>query len=134
MRYMDDWVVLAPTRWTLRRAIKEVNEVMARFLVVQHPEKTVIGRIARGFDFRGYWFSPVELAIAPKTVERCAEKVSRLYEQGANVVRIGTYLGRWVAWGRVRVVVGWVMKSGRDALCGAVGSRCQSKDLTPCPQ
>ena len=28
-RLMDDWVVLAPTRWKLRAAIREVNEVMA---------------------------------------------------------------------------------------------------------
>jgi hypothetical protein len=28
VRYMDDWVILAPTRWTLRRAIQVVNRVM----------------------------------------------------------------------------------------------------------
>ncbi|NER35842.1 MAG: hypothetical protein F6J93_17950 [Oscillatoria sp. SIO1A7] len=26
---MDDWVVLAPTRWKLRRAIRVVNRVLA---------------------------------------------------------------------------------------------------------
>jgi hypothetical protein len=45
-----DWVVLAPTRWKLRAAIRAVNEVMANLLVKQHPDKTIIGRIARGFD------------------------------------------------------------------------------------
>ena len=51
-------MVLAPTRRKLRKAITAVNEVMAQLRVLQHPEKTFIGRIARGFDFLGYWFRP----------------------------------------------------------------------------
>lgn len=51
VRFMDDWVVLAPTRWKLRRAIRAVNEEMAALRVVQHPDKTFISRIERGFDF-----------------------------------------------------------------------------------
>ena len=57
-RYMDDWVVLAPTRWRLRKAIKLVNETLAELEVEKHPDKTYIGRISRGFDFLGYTFSP----------------------------------------------------------------------------
>ncbi|MDZ4799181.1 MAG: reverse transcriptase domain-containing protein, partial [Bryobacteraceae bacterium] len=26
VRFMDDWVILAPTRWSLRRAVRLVNE------------------------------------------------------------------------------------------------------------
>ncbi len=40
------------------------------------------------------------LGIARKTVERMVEKVSRLYEQGADEIRIEAYLNRW--WGWVR--------------------------------
>ncbi|MEG4230791.1 reverse transcriptase domain-containing protein [Microcoleus sp. Pol11C3] len=47
--FMDDLVVLAPTRWRLRKAIKAVNEVMADLRVEQHPDKTFIGRIALRF-------------------------------------------------------------------------------------
>ena len=36
-RFMDDWVVLAPTRWKLRKAIKAVNQVMAQLRVEKHP-------------------------------------------------------------------------------------------------
>ncbi len=97
---MDDWVVLAPTRWKLRAAIRAVNAVMANLLVTQHPDKTMIGRIARGFDFLGYRFSDERLALTRQTVERCRERVSRLYEQGADVCRIGTYLQRWWRWVR----------------------------------
>jgi hypothetical protein len=71
----------------LGAAIRAVNQVMAELRVRQHPEKTFIGRIARGFDFLGYQFF-------------CAEDVSRRYEQGADVSRIGTYVVRWIAWVR----------------------------------
>ena len=103
VRFMDDWVILAPTRWKLRRAIKAVNEVIAELRVEKHPDKTFIGRIARGFDFLGYWFSPQGLGVAKKTVDRMVAKVSRLYEQGADRVRIEAYLRRWWQWVRTGV-------------------------------
>ena len=40
--------------------------------VVQHPQKTFIGRFAQGFDFLGDWFSPMGLAIARQTMQRWA--------------------------------------------------------------
>jgi hypothetical protein len=100
VRFMDDWVVLAPTRWKLRKAIKAVSEVMADLRVEQHPDKTFIGRIARGFDFLGYWFMTEGLGIASKTVERFAERVCLLYEQGAGENRIEEYVRRWWRWVR----------------------------------
>ena len=51
MRFMDDILVLAPTRWRLRKAVKAVNEVLGSFGLLKHPDKTFIGRIERGFDF-----------------------------------------------------------------------------------
>ena len=100
VRFMDDWVVLAPTRWKLRKAIKAVNEVMAKLQVEKHPDKTFIGRIALGFDFLGYWFSRQGLEVAKKTVDRMLVNVSRLYEQGADEFCIETYLKRWWRWVR----------------------------------
>ena len=44
---------VAPTRWKLRAAIRAINQVMARLRVRLHPDKTIICRIARGFDFLG---------------------------------------------------------------------------------
>ncbi|MCT7981354.1 hypothetical protein [Laspinema olomoucense] len=82
------------------KAIKAVNPVMADLRVEKPPDKTFIGRRSRGFDFLGYSFSPSGLGVALKTVERCLEKVSRLYDQGASVGRIGEYLGRWWQWVR----------------------------------
>ncbi len=98
VRYMDDWVILAPTRWKLRKAIKATNQVMSDLRVVKHPDKTFIGRVAKGFDFLGYWFSPAGLGIARKTVERMVENMRRLYEQGAPDERIEAYFQRWWRW------------------------------------
>src|SRR5438552_8781586 len=90
-RLMDDWVVLAPTRWKLRAAIREVNEVMAGCKVKQHPAKTYIGRVCNGFDFWGYAFSPAGLGVAARSIGHLAAHVTRLYEQGADSCRIGDY-------------------------------------------
>jgi len=79
-RFMDDWVILAPTRWKLRAAIRLVNETLAELHVQQHPDKTFIGRVSRGFDFLGYRFTPTGLEVAPRAVASCVERVARLYE------------------------------------------------------
>ena len=97
-RFMDDWVILAPTRWKLRRAIRLVNETLAELKLDKHPDKTFIGRIGRGFDFLGYQFTPSGLGVAAKTIERFAERLTRLYEHGADAVRIGAYVRHWRRW------------------------------------
>jgi hypothetical protein len=99
-RFMDNWVILAPTRWKLREAIRLVNQTKAELHVEQHPAKTFIGRISRGFDFLGYAFTPAGLDAAPQAVERCVERVSQLYEQGVDLIHIGTYVRRWLRWAR----------------------------------
>jgi hypothetical protein len=98
---MDDCVILAPTRWKLREAIRLVDRTLAELHVEQHPDKTFIGRISRGFDFLGYAVTPAGLDAAPQAVERCVQRVSRLYEQGVDLLHIGTYLRRWVRWARI---------------------------------
>jgi RNA-directed DNA polymerase len=128
VRYMDDWVVLAPTRWKLRAAIRAVNEVMADLLVRQHPDKTFIGRIARGFDFLGYRFSAEGLAVAWQTVERCIEQMSRRYAQGADPCRIGTYLQRWERW--VRAGLGGMVGAGMPQLLDGLAERWVSARTT----
>ncbi len=89
-RFMDDWVVLDPTRWKLRDAIRIVNEKLAELKVEQHPDKTFIGPIRRGFDFLGYRFQSDGLgSVARQTIERFVKRTTRLYEQGADLERIG---------------------------------------------
>jgi retron-type reverse transcriptase len=99
-RFMDDWVILAPTRWKLREVIRLVNQTLAELHVEQHPDKTFIGRIRRGFDFLGYAFTPAGLEAARPAVEQCVERVSRLFARGVDLVHIGAYVRRWLRWTR----------------------------------
>ena len=102
VRFMDDILVLAPTRWKLRSAVKAINQVLGGLGLEKHPDKTFIGRIERGFDFLGYHFSPAGLSVAKQTVANFIEKASRLYEQersrpsGASPLEM--YARRWLRW------------------------------------
>ncbi|MBA6293149.1 hypothetical protein H4J58_08115 [Colwellia sp. MB3u-70] len=55
-RYMDDIIVLSPSRWKLRQAVKMVNQDVEKLKLKQHLDKIDIGRIKNGFDFLGYQF------------------------------------------------------------------------------
>ncbi|MES2888682.1 MAG: hypothetical protein V4739_11795 [Pseudomonadota bacterium] len=86
--------------------MRTLNKTFDELKLAQAPEKTFIGRIARGFDFLGYYFSRATLALAPKTLERHATRWHRLYEQqkrktaleGAAVLH--AYSLRWQRWCR----------------------------------
>ena len=64
----------------------------------KHPDKTFIGRIAKAFDFLGYSFEPKGVSIAPMTLANFLERKPQLYEQGADVRRIGKYVRNWLGW------------------------------------
>ena len=73
--------------------------------VEKHPDKTFIDRIAKGFDFLAYNFEPKGLSIAPKTLANFLERKTQLYEQGADVRRIGQYVRNWWRWVRAGVEI-----------------------------
>ena len=58
VRFMDNILVLAPTRWKIRKAVKAVNGMLGSLGLEKHPDKTFIGRIEKAFDFLGYDFAP----------------------------------------------------------------------------
>jgi hypothetical protein len=76
VRYMGDWVVLVPSRWKLRAAIRAVNRVMTALRVRQHLDKTIIGRIARGFESLGFRCSAAGLVVARQTARHGAARIS----------------------------------------------------------
>jgi RNA-directed DNA polymerase len=121
VRYMDDWVILAPTRWKLRRAVRLVNRLLDALKLSKHPDKTSLGRTDRGFDFLGYRFEATGLGLAAQTKQRFVERVTRLYEQGAATTRIGDYVRRWLIWAR-----SGGLEKVRDAFVDVV--RTQSKN------
>ncbi len=103
-RFMDDWVVIAPTRWKLRTAICIVNETLNMLRVKKHPDKTFIGKVERGFNFLGYFLKPGILRVAVDTIKRFANRIIQLYEQGADEDRIGEYVRNWHRWVRAGLV------------------------------
>jgi hypothetical protein len=101
VRYMDDFVVMAPTRHKLRRAIKEVHAVMGDLGLGLHATKRCIGQLSNGFDFLGYRVVPGRrLRTSAEGRRRFAEKFRRLYEQGADHHRLWRYAERWCRWRR----------------------------------
>ena len=58
VRYMDDFVIMVPTRHKLRRAIEEVPAVMGDLGLRLHATKRCIGKLSNGFDFLGYRVVP----------------------------------------------------------------------------
>ncbi|MCP3855632.1 MAG: reverse transcriptase, partial [Actinomycetia bacterium] len=98
VRYMDDWVILCSNRHKLRRGVRLVNKTLNVLKLTQHPDKTWLGKIDRGFDFLGYRHTRAGLRPAQNTVQRFYEKITQLYEQGATTERIGAYETRWWCW------------------------------------
>ena len=85
VRYMDDFVIMAPTRHRLRRAIKEVHAAVARLGLCLHATKRCIGKLSNGFDFLGYQvMCGRKLRTSAEGRRRFAEKFRRLYEQGGR--------------------------------------------------
>ena len=103
-RYMDDVLVLAPTRWKLRRAVRVVQQVFNALGLRMHPEKAFIGRTEKGFEWLGYRVSPAGLTLATRTVQKFTARVYRLYEQQSKTralsYRLGDYVRRWMIWVR----------------------------------
>jgi RNA-directed DNA polymerase len=104
VRYMDDILILAKTRWKLKKAIKVLNQTFDELKLEKHPDKTVIGRVEKGFDFLGYHISPEGLSLAKKTIENFIARAIRLYEQEPREpygsYRLGLYVRRWCRWSR----------------------------------
>lgn len=108
VRYMDDVLILATTRWKLRHAIRTLHAHFNALKLGMHPDKTSIGRIEKGFDFLGYHFSRGPLSLAKQTVRKHVERVLRLYEQQATkkatpsevALVLGAHVKRWRRWCR----------------------------------
>jgi hypothetical protein len=103
-RYVDDMLILAPTRWKLREAIRLLNQTLSELKLEKHPDKTFIGRIEKEFDFLGYHFDPEGLSVVEKTIEKFLASAVRLYGQEQEEPFVSPllklYVRRWVRWVR----------------------------------
>ncbi len=81
-RYMDDLVVLTPTRTRLRKAIKVTYQALKPWGYKLHAnKKTYIGKIAKGFDFCGLRLSYDKIILAKSCLAKFEKRLSKLYEQ-----------------------------------------------------
>ena len=100
--YMDDVLILTPTQWKLREAIKVLNQTFSELRLEKYPDKTFIGGIKKRFDFLGYRFSPEGPSVALRTIENLLSRAVRLYEQEQEEPfgspQLGLYARRWLRW------------------------------------
>ena len=97
IRYQDDIVILAKTRWKLRHTIKELYQIIDKLkLTIHQDKKRFIGKTEKGFSFLGYFFkSGRKLRPAKESLNRVVERTNRLIKQGTDVCRIREYVTRW---------------------------------------
>ena len=99
VRYMDDVVLLAATRWQLRRAIAQLQQILTGLGLRTHSEKLFIGPVTRGFDFLGYRLHPRRrLRASRESIRRLRERARRLYEREGDLCRLRQYVERWYRW------------------------------------
>jgi len=102
---MDDFIILTKTRWQLKRAVAKLNHFFNNFDFKQHPVKTFIGHLRKGFDWMGFWFTDHGcVKVAPRAYSNHVMKLNRLYEQVRKLpakwqaIRMMSYLTRWNRW------------------------------------
>jgi hypothetical protein len=101
-RYMDDVIILAKTRWHLRKAVRTVNQHFHQLKVEQAPDKTFIGKISKGFDFLGYQFGKEKITVSKRTIQNHIRRLTQLYEQNEHQpnwkMLLDDYRQHWVTW------------------------------------
>jgi hypothetical protein len=145
-RYMDDIIILAKTRWSLRKHTKRLMQWFGEYGFEAHPDKTQIGRTAKGFDWMGARLTHEGVTdVAPRAKANHREKARRLYEQLARLpkwkrksaapkvhARVSTYRKRWNIWSLgllSLLVVSSIALGANDG--GTVMITGQGKNFTP---
>ena len=102
IRYQDDVIILAKSRWDLRSSLKMLYSVLEDLkLKVHTEEKRFIGKIDKGFSFLGYFFKPnCKLRPSRVCLQRLVSKSLLLYEQKATRKQLLEYLERWLIYFR----------------------------------
>jgi RNA-directed DNA polymerase len=92
VRYMDDFVVLAKTRWHLKKAIAQIFKITTDLKLRLHRKiKCFIGRTANGFDFLGYTIHPQRrLRSSSVSLQRLVARARRLRAKEAVKIASGS--------------------------------------------
>lgn len=106
VRYMDDFLFLSDRRWPVRHAQKRLYDYFDLTGFDCHPDKKQAGKISRGFDWPGVWFTDNgATGIAPRAKENHRQRCLRLYEARRAGLsdreaqkRVQQYQRRWMIW------------------------------------
>lgn len=97
LRFKDDWVILAKTRWHLKKAIKKCNQILEKLKLKKHPDKTFIGYVKKQFDFLGFKYGRLGLVnLADKTRQQYIAKCLKLYEEKEALKMYKKNIQRWI--------------------------------------
>ena len=78
-RYIDDLVLLAPTKARIRKAIKVTYQTLKPWGYQLHTnEKTFIGKIAKGFDFCRFRLSYDKMIFAKLCLAKFKKRLNSL--------------------------------------------------------
>ncbi|MEJ2767201.1 reverse transcriptase domain-containing protein [Mycetohabitans sp. B46] len=115
VRYMDDCLLFAKTRWHLRRAVKQLNQFLVSYEFKPHPDKTFIGKVDKSFDWMGCLFNADGCAaVTPRALANHAIKLRRLCEQARrgslakDLRRVEEYRKWWTGWAISGSRIGWL--------------------------
>jgi hypothetical protein len=97
VRYTHDIVLLARTRWQLRRAIAALHEEIAALGLHLHRIKRFIGRTTQGFDFLGDQIR-AGARLRPSAEGLRRVRARQLYEREGDWHRLRQYVLRWQRW------------------------------------
>ncbi|EAZ5467814.1 hypothetical protein CCP50_24710 [Salmonella enterica] len=82
-----------------------LNRHFAQAGFEQHPDKTFIGRVEKGFDWMGFWFTEKGCdGVAPRALQNFKDRLRRLYErvrqwpEDLRHRRMAEYVRAWYRW------------------------------------
>ncbi|GAB4221939.1 MAG: hypothetical protein Kow0076_1760 [Francisella sp.] len=112
LRYADDWIIMAKTKYKLRKAVKKCKQILNRLKLSEHPDKTDYrnyNNIAENnnykskqpFNFLGIEFNHLgAIDIKKETKQKFYLKISGLYELVLALMKMRNQISKETRKGR----------------------------------
>lgn len=89
VRYMDDFIILSPSKKRLRDDLDKIKRFLGYYLDMRLNPKTSIVQDKEGIDFCGYKIWPTHIIARKRTVKRMKrrlKKLARFYRTNPNIL------------------------------------------------
>ncbi len=92
IRYIDDFLILGPSRKAVVRAFEHAKEMLAEYGMdaydpASHPEKSAIGEVRSGFDFLGCHIQPGMVMPSKAARAKLLDKVRMICRDGKRAMK-----------------------------------------------